>query len=121
MGNGESVAFDELTIRPEQRHLLPFDKIKSRLSTATILSFKDRKKHVIILCLTLSQSSRAYIISQEGLPGFLFKNHTCIGSFLKELSWSVTFRNECDEDEELVMTNEDHANMTKYLTARTEP
>ena len=68
--------------------------IPSRLSTAVIFSFKGRKKPVIKMLLILSKSSRAFIITQGGLPGFLLNHHNNSASCLYEIFPSAHFRKE---------------------------
>ena len=53
------------------RHSLPFPGLKSRYASAIICSSFGRSKFTIKIFLMLSKESRAYIITQEGLPGFL--------------------------------------------------
>ena len=86
--------FDEFPVEHGRRHDLPFKKIRSRLASAIILSFRDRKKHVTITLLTLTKSSRAFIITQGGLPGFLLDHHNNSMSWLYELQMSAQFRRE---------------------------
>ena len=65
---------NQLSVQKSQKHSLPFgNKLPSRLCTAIILSRYAKKKRVVKLLLILSSKSRAFIITQEGLPGFLMK------------------------------------------------
>ena len=61
----------EIKIPNSLRHSLPFPRIKSRLASAIICSSFARKKYTIKVLIMLNKESRAYIISQDGLPGFL--------------------------------------------------
>ena len=94
---------------------LPFHLLKSRLSTAIVLSFFSTKKKVIKLSIILSKASRAYIISQDGLPGFLLNHHNNIMSWLYELSktvdelrYSISYSLEAYEVENLFDTVASH-------------
>ena len=49
----------------------PFDDIKSRNATATILSFLGYRHEIIPQMQRISHRSRAYIWNSDGLPGFL--------------------------------------------------
>ena len=55
--------FDEFPVEPERRKALPLNKLRSRLPTAIIFAFHGRKKPVIKMLLTISKSSRAFIIT----------------------------------------------------------
>ena len=61
----------DLKIDVSQKDELPFPGLESRNASAIIFSFYSTKKDVIKKCLVLSKSSRAFIISQKGLAGFL--------------------------------------------------
>ena len=50
---------------------IPFQGIKSRHATAIILSYVDYKDKIIDMMQVLSNRSRGFIWSQDGLPGFL--------------------------------------------------
>ena len=92
-----AVAIQPLKLDPQQSEqlfkILKFDKklkdslpipgIKSRLSSAIVLSFYSRRKKVVTLMLVLSRESRAYIISQEGLPGFLVEKYRGLSELMK--------------------------------------
>ena len=65
------VRITDLKVDRSQRHSLPIPRLQSLLASATIFSFKGLRKDVIVVLIVLSRSSRAYIITQEGLPGFL--------------------------------------------------
>ena len=56
-------AFKNLKFETSLKDSLPIPGIKSRLSSAIVLSFYSRRKKVISLVLVLSRASRAYIIS----------------------------------------------------------
>ena len=74
----------DIPISKAHRHSLPFAKIKSRLCTAIILGFQGRQKLIVKMLIVLSKSSRAFIITQEGLPGFLIKHHVSEADFFVE-------------------------------------
>ena len=57
------------------RHDLPFPGLPSRISTAICLSFDDLSTNVIKKMMVLSKRGRVYIITQNGLSGFLMKRH----------------------------------------------
>ena len=61
----------DLKVDRSRVHSLPIPHLPSRLASATIWSFQGVKRDVIVLLILMSRSSRAYIITQEGLPGFL--------------------------------------------------
>ena len=61
----------KLAVKQTQRHALPFPRIRSRLATAIILGFDGCRAMVVSRSIRLSKSSRAYIISQQYLPGFV--------------------------------------------------
>ena len=76
------LAFKNLKIEKKLKDSLPIPGIKSRLSSAIVLSFYSRRKKVISLVLVLSRASRAYIISQEGLPGFLVEKYSTLSQLM---------------------------------------
>ena len=82
----------------ELKHSLPIPQLTSRLSTSVILSFLGRSKPVIMFALTLNRKSRAFIITQGCIPGFLQPNHDNIDSLLFELQTSESFRKEVNCD-----------------------
>ena len=86
--------FDEFPVEQERRRALPLNKLRSRLPTAIIFGFHGRKKQVIKMLLVLSNSSRAFIITQGGLRGFLLAHHNNSASWLYELQLSAKFRTE---------------------------
>ena len=55
----------------KDRHQLPIPGLQSRLSTALIWSRFDSAKVTLKTLLLLSRGSHAYIISQDGLRGFM--------------------------------------------------
>ena len=57
----------------------------SHLCTATVLSYLGRQEEVCGLMQQVSHSTRTFIIQQDGLPGFLCKNHNNIRSWMYEL------------------------------------
>ena len=75
---------------------LPIPNLKSRLSTSIIFSYQDRRKAVVKLLLILCHSGRAFVITQDGLKGFLMTNHDNIASWLIELRLSRTFRKQIE-------------------------
>ena len=83
--------FYDLPVEPHRRANLPWTRLKSRLSTAIICTFWGRRKPVIVTMLTLNKSGRAYIITQEGLRGFLVNRHDNLNSWIFELQMSRDF------------------------------
>ena len=75
--------FEILKFEKKLKDSLPIPGIKSRLSSAIILSFYSRRKKVVSLMLVLSRESRAYIISQEGLPGFLVEKYNSLSELMR--------------------------------------
>ena len=60
-----------MEISPEFKHALPLPFLESRHVSAKIFGMLDTKKKSISILLLLSKSSRAFVITQKGLPGFL--------------------------------------------------
>ena len=60
-----------MPLKQENLKKLPTEKIKSRCAMAFILRFYGRKADVCHLLQRLSHASRAYIVNEKGLPGFL--------------------------------------------------
>ena len=60
----------------ELRHSTPFPGLKSRLVSAEILKGYGIHYEVVKMVIILNRASRAFILSQEGLPGLLFKTYT---------------------------------------------
>ena len=60
----------------ELRHCTPFPKLKSRLVSAEILKGYGIQYEVIKMVIILNRAGRAFILSQEGLPGLLVKSYT---------------------------------------------
>ena len=82
----------QLKIRPHGQHSLPFPHfLPSRLCTSIIFSLHGLSKDVIILNLVLCQGSRDFIITQEGLKGFLKRVHDNLNSLFCELKLSKDF------------------------------
>ena len=77
-----SLAFDDLKVERSLKDSLPIPRLRSRLASAIVLSFHGRKKKVIKDVLVLSRASHAYIISQEGLPGFLMPKYDTLTSLM---------------------------------------
>ena len=75
---GKIKSHNDFLVKVEDRHSLPFPAIKSRLSTAHMFSFYGRVKSSLKLGIVLSVGSRAYIITQEALPGFLTTRYESI-------------------------------------------
>ena len=73
--------FDQLPVSAGLIHSLPFPSIKSRLCTAYIWTHFDIRKRAVAVLIKLSRSSRAFIITQQGLPGFLLSHFDNIQSF----------------------------------------
>ena len=63
--------FEDLTVSPEFTHALPLPCLESRHVSAKIFGMLNTKKKSISILLLLSKSSRAFVITQKGLPGFL--------------------------------------------------
>ena len=82
----EEHSFDRLKVSDEMKSALPVPKLNSRNVIAYILSYYGRKLEVYKLTLGLSKSSRAFIITQNGLQGFLKP------SWLIEIEKSFVFR-----------------------------
>ena len=61
----------QVQIKKNLQKNLPFHQIKSRLATATVLSYVDFKEEVILMVLKLSHQTRAYLHNEGGLQGFL--------------------------------------------------
>ena len=91
-------------VNQSQRHDLPFPAIKSRLVTSIILGFNGCRNMVVSLSIRLSKSSRAFIISQNCLPGFIFQKHHNITSWLYEFKMSEKFRKSLE-----VQISQEHA------------
>ena len=77
-----------------RKHALPIPGIKSRLCSSIILSYQGRAKEVIQLAILVSNDSRAFIITQDCLRGFLINKHTNNDSLLFDLQTSARFRAE---------------------------
>ena len=82
---------DSLPVESSFAHSLPIPAIMSRHACAIIFSFHSRRKEVIKLLLTISKSARAYIITQNGLRGFLLDSHINSMSWIDELRTSHSF------------------------------
>ena len=67
------------------QHGKPFPSLISNIVTSTILSFYGRRTYVVQLLQNLNHQSRAYIVAQEGLPGFLVVRQTNMRSWMLEL------------------------------------
>ena len=96
----EATAFENdaslFIVETKLRHKLPSDRIPSRLSHAQIWALLKVKKEVIKTLLLLSTSSRAFIITQNGLQGFVQDYHDVHHSpseWIADLTCSATFRN----------------------------
>ena len=82
----------QLQVRTNGLHSLPFsDMLPSRICTAIAFSFYGISKDVIKLNLILCLGSRDFIITQEGLKGFLLREHDNFNSLLFELQVSQDF------------------------------
>ena len=75
-------SFDQFSVEQELIHSLPFPSIKSRLCTAYICTHFDIRKRAVVVLIKLSKSSRAFIITQNGLPGFLLHQFDNTPSFV---------------------------------------
>ena len=76
--------FAKLTCPHGLKHALPFPGIESRNASAHILAMFDLRKGVTKTCLLVDTHSRAFIISQNGLEGFVSLKHNNINSWLYE-------------------------------------
>ena len=76
----------------QDKNALPFPSLKSRIITAQVLMFLDRQSSVIQLMQVISRRGRTYIITQEGLHGFLLTSHNNPRSWLYELEVSDRFK-----------------------------
>ena len=85
---------DNFYVEPDWYHALPFHLLKSRISTAIVLSYYDTKKKAVKMTMVLSKSSRAYIITQGYLQGFLLERHENVMSWLFDLKTVPQFREE---------------------------
>ena len=65
--------------------------LPSRLCTSIIFSFQGLSKSVIILNLVMCKASHDFIITQEGLKGFLNRVHDNFKSLFYELKVSKDF------------------------------
>ena len=64
--------FEGLTFDQKYRHTLPFgDVLSSRMVCSLICGYTWKGTNCCQVMQNLSRRSRAFIISQEGLPGFL--------------------------------------------------
>ena len=61
----------QVPIKDNFKHKNPFEKLQSKIATAIILSFFGNRIRVCHLNQRLSHTSRAYIVQQEGLRGFV--------------------------------------------------
>ena len=59
----------------ELKDALPFKGLNSRHASAVICKQYGRRKEVMKMNLLMSRSSRAFIISQNGLEGFVNAKH----------------------------------------------
>ena len=87
---------EDLHFNQSLRNSLPSDLLKSRLCTALVLTGFGLQKKVVKVFLKLSKRSRAFIISQAGLPGFLLTRHDNILSFMHD-QFSLTLQIEFEE------------------------
>ena len=80
------------SVKKSRRHDLVIPTLKSRLATAVIFGFQGLAKEVIVTLILLGNSSRAFIITQEGLRGFLNTTYSHSDSWLFEFQTSLKFR-----------------------------
>ena len=87
-------AYEEghLRVDPSLTHSLPIPPIESRHASAILLSYFGRRKEVIKFLLTFHKAGRSFIITTNGLPGFLLTKHNNSNSFLYELKLSESFQ-----------------------------
>ena len=89
--------FNTLQVDPLRNDDLPFPDLPSRVATSIAFSFLGRQKKAISILLKLTKSSRNFIISQKGLPGFIMKegdySQSCVCE-LHLLETSASFRNQ---------------------------
>ena len=89
----------DLQVDRKLKDALPFPGIKSRLSSAIVLSFIGRRKKVVMRVIMLSKSCRAYIITQGCLPGFLLAQYQNLEQLLRsELLFSREFNSPLPDD-----------------------
>ena len=68
-------SIQDLVYDPKLRNSLPFPGLKSRLASAIVLSFHGIRRKVVKIVITLNKASRAYMLSQDCLPGFLIEQY----------------------------------------------
>ena len=96
------VSLKQFKVDKSLKDSLPFSGLKSRLCSAIVLSFLNKKKKVIALINVLSRGSRAYILSQGGLNGFLTARYDTLSSLLfSELSLTEQVEIDIVEDRRL--------------------
>ena len=78
----------QFRVNQSDRHDLPFPRLKSRLASSIVLGYHGCRSTVVSLSIRLSKSSRAYILTQECLPGFVLPKHETLTSCLYELKMS---------------------------------
>ena len=86
--------YDQLSqfkVRPQARHSLPFPDLSSRICSSIICSQLGLAKEAIKLNLILSKESREFIITQQGLQGFLLRVHDNFDSLFYEFKISREF------------------------------
>ena len=76
------VSLKQFRVDKSLKDSLPFPGLKSRLCSAIVLSYLNKKKKVIALINVLSRGGRAYILSQGGLNGFLTPRYDNLSSLL---------------------------------------
>ena len=82
----EITSIEEIFVDPVLRHSLPSDRIKSRLSHATIWALFGLKIDTFITLILLSKHSRAFVLTQRlTLDGFLVDRHISTRFWLLEL------------------------------------
>ena len=83
---------EDLVVDEQLIHSYPIPGLKSRLSSAVIFSYLGLKKDVSRIVMVLSRRSRAYMITQGFLAGFLSLNYENLTSMmLTELKMTVKF------------------------------
>ena len=89
--------FAPLQVKSSLRHSLVSTMLPSRHATAIVFGYYGRRKSVIALLYTLNNHSRAFIITQDHLPGFTVPIHINCESWLYEFFESTQFRLEVNQ------------------------
>ena len=96
---------------------LPIPGIKSRICSAIIFGYLNKKKKVIAIVNVLNKSGRAYIVTQIGLPGFLTPHYPNLASLMfSELNMTHQFTH--GNDYRLIYNREAKKSLADDLSAR---